>query len=95
MATVIPFNNPITSDGTAATRVVANIVQSYFDIRHLLDHLIALRDSGGGSNWTAIEAACGVAAGQGQAFFNAVNGTLAYMVSAHDAAAVIDQMRPA
>ena len=94
MATVIPFNNPATSDGAATARLVTNIVQSYFDVKHLDAHLVALRNSGAGNNWAAIEAACGVTAGQGQAFFNAVDTLLAYMTSANDAAAPLDQMRP-
>lgn len=90
MATVIPYGGQ--PDGDAAKRTVRNLVQSYFDTKHMLDHLVALRDSGGGNNWTAIQAATG--ATNGQAFFNAWDTFNANMTSAYNSCASLDEMRP-
>jgi hypothetical protein len=92
MATVVVYGG--TSDGDAAQRVVRNLVQSYFDVKHMLDHLVALRNSGAGSNWAAIEAATGAPAGTGQTFFNTWDTFNASMLTAYNACATLDQMRP-
>lgn len=94
MATVIPFNNPATSDGQAAQYIVYNMAQLHFDVKHTLDHLIAVKGGLAGSNWAAIEAAFGVTAGQGQTFFNAWDTFYANVLNAYNAAADLDQMRP-
>jgi hypothetical protein len=94
MATVIPYNNPAIADGTAGAQTIANVVQSYFDVKHWLDHLVALKGGAGGTNWAAIEASANVAAGQGQAYFNAVDVTLAGMTTAYNACAPLDALRP-
>ena len=95
MATVIPYAQGNASDGLRLQRSVANLAQAYFDSKHHLDHMVALKGGVGGTDWAAIEAAYGAPAEQGEVLFNAVNTWLANMTNAYNAAASLDQIRPA
>ena len=70
---------------------VAEVKNVYAHWRRQLDALIAVKNSGGGNNWTAVAATLGEAdATAGQAVFENMDAVMAGMTTANDASSPLD-----